>query len=250
MVEVAAKEVGRVSKAWVICRLELWCEVARSFVPRCRPSCLLGFHIRARYVLGCRTRLSRVSVNQQRFQVLVLFWAATNACLIWITGKRVWYSTFYKLIHPEIIIKEFIILWHQVLQYQSNKLQGRGHLSQEMKIHLGAQFQCRHLQESRRPWVHHCLWRFRRVPWLDNKDSKYLNLNSTNSLIPNHSWFGRYDSKIKWLPVLIFHRIWCYGSKKWRWLIYWKNWSPRDPHLEIIFQIWRDARRENCFCFE
>ena len=37
----------------VSCRLELWCEIARSFVPRCRPSCLLSFHIRDRHVFGC-----------------------------------------------------------------------------------------------------------------------------------------------------------------------------------------------------
>ena len=47
--------------------------------------------------------------------------------------------------------------------------------------------------------------------------------NSTNSLIHNHSWFGKYDSKIKRLPVLIFHRKLCYGSKKWRWLIHWTS---------------------------
>ena len=33
-------------------RLKLWCEVARSSVSRCRPSCLLGFHIRARDAFG------------------------------------------------------------------------------------------------------------------------------------------------------------------------------------------------------
>ena len=43
-----------------------------------------------------------------------------------------------------------------------------------------------------------------------------------------HSYVGRLDSKTKWL-VLIFHRKQCYGWKKWRWLIHWKNWSPRDP---------------------
>ena len=41
---------------------------------------------------------------------------------------------------------------------------------------------------------------------LDSKDSKFRNCTSTNSLIHNHSWCGRYDSKIKWLLVLIFRR--------------------------------------------
>ena len=30
----------------------------------------------------------------------------------------------------------------------------------------------------------------------------------------HHFWFGRYDSKIKWLPALIFRRTQCYGSKR------------------------------------
>ena len=42
-------------------------------------------------------------------------------------------------------------------------------------------------------------------------------------LILKYFWFGKYDSKIKRLPVLIFRRKLCYGSKKWRWLIHWKN---------------------------
>ena len=33
----------------------------------------------------------------------------------------------------------------------------------------------------------------------------------------------KYDSKIKRLPVLIFHRTLCCGSKKWRWLSLWMN---------------------------
>ena len=40
-------------------------------------------------------------------------------------------------------------------------------------------------------------WKFRRIPWLDSKDSKCRSCNSTNSLIHSHSWCGRYDSKIK-----------------------------------------------------
>ena len=34
-------------------------------------------------------------------------------------------------------------------------------------------------------------WSFRRTPWLDSKDSKYWNCKLTNSLLHNHSWFGR-----------------------------------------------------------
>ena len=41
-------------------RLEFLCEVARSFVPRCRPS-MLGYHIRTRHALGCRIRVPSLS---------------------------------------------------------------------------------------------------------------------------------------------------------------------------------------------
>ena len=56
---------------------------------------------------------------------------------------------FLKLIRPEIIMKEFIILRHQVLQDLFRCTLVQGLLSQEMKIKLRAEFQCRHLQEGR-----------------------------------------------------------------------------------------------------
>ena len=55
------------------------------------------------------------------------------------------------LIRPEIIIKEFIIVRHQERQNQFHKQQGQGPLSQEMTSKIKAQFQCRHLQDGRRP---------------------------------------------------------------------------------------------------
>ena len=83
-----------------------------------------------------------------------------------------------------------------------------------------------------------CRWSFRRILWLTSRDSKYRSCNST---FPNPQSFlvGKYDSKVKWLPVLIFHRKQCYGSKKERWLIHLRNWSPRDQFVERIFQISR-----------
>ena len=64
---------------------------------------------------------------------------------------------------------------------------------------------------------------FRRTTWSDSKDSKCRNDNSTGAIIHNHSWFGKQDSEIKWLLVLIVRRKLCYGSKKWRWLILWTS---------------------------
>ena len=53
-------------------------------------------------------------------------------------------TNFLHLIRPEIIIKEFIILRHQVFQDRFQCILVQGLLSQEMKIELGAQFHCRH----------------------------------------------------------------------------------------------------------
>ena len=94
-------------------------------------------------------------VNQQVFQVLVLCGAAINACHLThgtCLDHRKTFSVInlLHLIRPEIIIKEFIILRHQVLQDWFPCILVQGLLSQEMKIELEAQFQCRHLQEGRR----------------------------------------------------------------------------------------------------
>ena len=183
-------------------------------------------------------------VSLQWFQVLVPCWAATNACLVdtWNTSgllEKFLVIHFPRLILPEIILEEFSPAHHKENEDQFHKLQGRGLFSQKMTNKIERQFQCRHLQDGRRLWVRWCRWDFRRILWLDSKDSKYRNCNSTNSLIPNYSWFGRYDSQIRWLLVLIFHRKQCCGSKKWRWLIPWMSLNPRDPFLERIFRILR-----------
>ena len=90
------------------------------------------------------------------------------------------------------------------------KLQGRRLFSQEMTNKTEAQFQCRHLQESGQLRVPQHWWSFSRFLWLNSKDSKFRSCNSKNSLVHKHSQFGRYDSKIKRLPVLIFQRKQCY----------------------------------------
>ena len=78
-------------------------------------------------------------VKKQRCQVLVPCWAATNACHL-IHGIRLdcretfWVINFRHLIRPEILIKEFIILRHQVLQDLFQCILAQELLSQEMKI--------------------------------------------------------------------------------------------------------------------
>ena len=73
----------------------------------------------------------------------------------------------------------------------------------------------------------------------DSKDSQYRNCNSTNSLIHNRSWCGQFNSKIKLLLVLIFHRMLCCGSKKWRWLIPRTSQHHRGQFMERIFHTSR-----------
>ena len=67
------------------------------------------------------------------------------------TGKRFWVINCLRLIHTEIIINKFIIVRHQVLQDRFQCMSVQGHLLQEVKNEIGAQFQCRYLQEGRRP---------------------------------------------------------------------------------------------------
>ena len=88
-----------------------------------------------------------------------------------------------------------------------------------------AQFQCRHLRQDRGLLVLQYLWNYRRTMWSVSKDSKCRNFNSLDSLLPDHSWCGRPDSKHRCQMVLPFRRQLCYGSKKWRW---WPGgWGPQ-----------------------
>ena len=139
------------------------------------------------------------------------------------------YSTFDSP-RPEILLKEFIIVRHLERQNQFHKQLGQGPLSQEMKNKIGAQFQCRLLQEGRRPWVHQYQWKFRRILWLDSKDSRYRTWNSTRSQHRPHSYGGRLDSSQVTTFFLIFPQKLCYGSKKWRW----SSRSTHFPNFEML----------------
>ena len=57
--------------------------------------------------------------------------------------------------------------------------------------------------------------------------------------IPQNSMVGKQRQQISELPVLLFHRVLCRGSNKWRWLMHWRNWSPRDQFMERICEILR-----------
>ena len=73
-----------------------------------------------------------------------LFHNEPRQTLTWTHGRLDYRKTFLvinflQLIHPEIIIKEFIILWHQVIQDRFQCVLVQELLSQEMKIKKGAQ---------------------------------------------------------------------------------------------------------------
>ena len=145
---------------------------------------------------------------------------------------------FLRLIDPEIIIKKLTLAHHKENENQFHRPQGRGLLSQEMTNKAET---IPMPTFARRPSTMSSIirWIFRRILWLDSTDSKFWSCNSTNSQIHNHSWFGRYDSKIKLLLVLIFHRTLRYGSTKWRWLIHERNLSLRDQFAERTCQMSR-----------
>ena len=69
---------------------------------------------------------------------------------VWTTGKRLVINVL-QLTRPESVIKELIILLHKVLQDRFYKRLEQELLSQERKIKIGGQIQCRRLQEGRRP---------------------------------------------------------------------------------------------------
>ena len=185
-----------------------------------------------------------------------IFWiskgrsAATNACRL-IHGMHLDYRktflviNFLRLMRTEIILKEFILSHHKerrsvpqatrsVTLFARDDKQNRGTISMPT---LAA-----------RPSTMRST-----IPVKSRQNSMVGQQISELQFdkFPNPQSFlvWKYDSKIKWPLVLIFHQKRCYGSKKWRWLIHWRNWSPRDPLLERIFQIW-DAGRQDCICPE
>ena len=66
---------------------------------------------------------------------------------------------------------------------------GRGLFSQEMTNKVETQFQCRHLQQSRRLRVLQYLWNYRITIWSDSKDSKYRNCSPNSIQNTSHYLF-------------------------------------------------------------
>ena len=104
-------------------------------------------------------------------------------------------NQFLPLIHPEIILEEFNLTTCKETEKQSLKQKGRRLFTQVKTDKIKAQFQCRHLHQGRWQRGLQYWWIYRRTTWSESKDCKYRNCNSTNSLIHNRSWRGKFDSK-------------------------------------------------------
>ena len=70
---------------------------------------------------------------------------------------------FLRLIHPEIILKEFNLTMCKETEKQSLKREGRRLVTQVKSDKIKAQFQCRHLQQSRGLRVQQYRWHCRRT---------------------------------------------------------------------------------------
>ena len=113
---------------------------------------------------------------------------------------------------------------------------------------IKAHFQWRHLRQGR--WLRVLLyrWNYQRTTWSDSKDSKYRNCNSTNSLIHNRSWCGKFHSETQ---------VTCsdFPSDAMLWneeveMVNSLNEFKSSISLWRGFSKLRDAGREDCFCSE
>ena len=127
----------------------------------------------------------------------------------WHTGMRLDYrKTFLiinllQLIRSKTIMKGLIILSHKVIQNLSSAY-------------------------GRRPWIHEYRRIFCKILWLDSNRQQICLENSIENSSDNLFWFSIGSNDMD------------HGSKKWRWLIHWKNWSLRDqllgrlPNFEML----------------
>ena len=131
-------------------------------------------------------------VNLQWFQVLVPCWAATIACLMTHGIYRDYRRTFLvvnflRLIHPEIILKEFNLTTCKETDKQSLKQEGRRPFTQVRTDKIKGTipmptFATKPLTVSSTIPVE-----LPQNSMVDSKDSKLRNCNSRNSLFPYHS---------------------------------------------------------------
>ena len=203
--------------------------------------------VESNLVEGCLT----FPVNLRWFRVLAPCSAATKDCHLThgITldyRKTFMEINFLRLIHPEIILKEFNLTTCKETEKQSLKQKGWWLVTQERTHKIKAQFQCRHLRQGR--WLRglQYRWNYNRTTW---SDSKYRSCHSTNSLI--HNLFGVTNTIQKPSDYLFWFSIgcrvvnqgsgdgWFFGRVKIFAINLWKGFSK-----------FGDAGREDCIVSE
>ena len=156
---------------------------------------------------------------------------------------------FLRLIHPQIILKEFNLTTCKETEEQSLEQNGRRLVTQVKTDKIKEQFQCRHLRQGRWPRVLQYRWNYRRTTWSDSKDSKYRNCNSTISLIHNHFCCGKTRLKTQVTTCSDF------PSDAVLWIKEVEMVDSLDVKI-ITSSLWkgfsklRDAGRKDCLCSE
>ena len=119
----------------------------------------------------------------------------------------------------------------------------------EMKSELKAQFQCRYLQEGRRPWIHDYLWIFRRILW---QTTKTADIGTAIRQIPYTVLISMLEDKIQnssdylfWFSIRSFAMDQRSGDDR---VIGWIEILPINCWPGFP-EFW-NAGREDCFCFE
>ena len=142
-------------------------------------------------------------VNKQSFQVHVLCWTATDACHlihgICLNHRKTFLAIHAQnTIHRKNFIKEIFTPQLQLLQVRFQCVEVQGHLSQEMKKDLRAQYLCRCLLEGRQPWILFCQWKFQSILSLDSKDRQMSELQFDNFTTPSmfFSWKIRFKNQV------------------------------------------------------
>ena len=142
---------------------------------------------------------------------------------IWSTGKRPWKSFLHIWVAPKSFSRNS--LWCRTQNTKRDRISSTSNRNRDL-FHKRWQAKQGHNSNA-----HICLdSEFHKTGGVSAEfygwTAKAASIGTAIRQIPLHllqPYVGRWDSKIKWLPVLIFHRTLCYGSMKWRWSIHWKN---------------------------
>ena len=166
----------------------------------------LKWKVVSRFQSTCNdSEFSRLAQQRQKI-------AAWHMESVWMT-RKFWnqFSTFDSpRDHPQRIQSDNV----KETEKQFLMRKGRRLVTQVKTDKIKAQFQCRHMRQSRWLRVPQDWWNYRGNTWSDSKDSNYRNCNSTNSLIHNRSLVENSIQKSSHYLFWLFHRMPCCESKK------------------------------------